>query len=74
VSPRSEEFVEQACDRSVAGRLSPPATGWAKINREKEREEAEFARFPERLEFGQKLCDQAFAFYAPSMAPRDPRP
>jgi hypothetical protein len=31
----------------------------------KEREEAEFARalsFPERLEFGQKLCDQAFDF------------
>jgi hypothetical protein len=39
---------------------------WAKINREDERQEAEFAQslsIPERLEFGQKLCDQAFAFY-----------
>jgi hypothetical protein len=39
---------------------------WAEINREEEREEAEFAltlSIPERLEFGQKLCDQAFDFY-----------
>lgn len=39
---------------------------WARINAEEEREEAEFARalsIPERLEFGQKLCDQAFSFY-----------
>ncbi len=39
---------------------------WAEINREEERQEAEFAAslsIPERLEFGQKLCDQAFDFY-----------
>jgi hypothetical protein len=39
---------------------------WAKINAESDREEAEFAAtltIPERLEFGQKLCDQAFEFY-----------
>jgi hypothetical protein len=39
---------------------------WAKINREEERQAAEFASglsIPERLEFGQKLCDQAFSFY-----------
>ena len=39
---------------------------WAKINEEEERQEAEFAAtltIPERLEFGQKLCDQAFDFY-----------
>lgn len=39
---------------------------WARINAEEERQEAEFARklsIPERLEFGQKLCDQAFSFY-----------
>lgn len=54
---------------------------WAKINREEERQEAEHARalsIPERLEFGQKLCDQAFAFYnavhASDHGPkRDPR-
>ena len=39
---------------------------WAKINEESDREEAEFAAslsMPERLEFGQQLCDQAFGFY-----------
>jgi hypothetical protein len=39
---------------------------WAVINREEEREEAEFAQglsISERLEFGQKLCDHAFDFY-----------
>ncbi len=39
---------------------------WAKINREEERQAADFAAslsIPERLEFGQKLCDQAFDFY-----------
>jgi hypothetical protein len=39
---------------------------WARINAEDEREEAEFAAslsIPERLEFGQRLCDQAFEFY-----------
>jgi hypothetical protein len=39
---------------------------WAEINREDERQEVEFAltlSTPERLEFGQKLCDQAFDFY-----------
>jgi hypothetical protein len=39
---------------------------WAKINSEEERQEAEFAAtlsIPERLEFGQRLCDQAFEFY-----------
>jgi hypothetical protein len=39
---------------------------WARINEEEERQEADFAltlSIPERLEFGQKLCDQAFKFY-----------
>jgi hypothetical protein len=39
---------------------------WAKINEEEERQEAEFAAslsIAERLEFGQRLCDQAFDFY-----------
>jgi len=39
---------------------------WARINEEEERQEAEFAltlSIPERLESGQKLCDQAFEFY-----------
>jgi hypothetical protein len=47
-----------------------PAPGyeaeWAKINEEEERQEAEFAlklSISERLESGQNLCDQAFAFY-----------
>lgn len=37
---------------------------WARINEEEERQEAEFAAtlsIPERLAFGQHLCDQAFA-------------
>lgn len=41
-------------------------TEWATINEEKEWQEAEFARtlsIPERLEFAQKLHDQAFKFY-----------
>ena len=54
---------------------------WARINEEEAREEAEFAAtltIPERLEFGQKLCDQAFDFYnavhAGDRGPRrDPR-
>ena len=54
---------------------------WAKVNEEEAREEAEFAAtlaLPERLEFGQKLCDQAFDFYnavrASGHGPqRDPR-
>jgi len=54
---------------------------WAKINEEEERQEAAFARrlsIPERLEFGQRLCDQAFEFYnavrASGHGPnRDPR-
>lgn len=54
---------------------------WAKINREEEQQEADFARalsVPERLEFGQKLCDQAFSLYnavhASDHGPRrDPR-
>ncbi len=44
---------------------------WAEINREEERQEAEFATslsIPERLEFGQRLCEQAFDFYSPSMS------
>jgi hypothetical protein len=39
---------------------------WASINEEEARQEAEFAAtlsIPERLEFGQRLCDQAFEFY-----------
>jgi len=35
---------------------------WARINEEEVRQEAEFAAgltVPERLEFGQRLCDQA---------------
>jgi hypothetical protein len=54
---------------------------WARINAEEEREEAQFAAslsIPERLEFGQKLCDHAFDFYnavrASGHGPqRDPR-
>jgi hypothetical protein len=54
---------------------------WARINEEEERQEAAFAAslsIPERLEFGQKLCDQAFAFYNAVQASghgpsRDPR-
>ena len=55
-----------------------PAPGyeaeWAALNREEERQEAEFAQtlsVPERLEFGQKLCDQAFAFYNAVHAGKD---
>lgn len=48
-------------------RLAPGyETEWAEVNREEDRQAAEFARslsIPERLEFGQKLCDQAFKFY-----------
>jgi hypothetical protein len=39
---------------------------WARINAEEDQQEAEFARslsIPERLEFGQNLCDKAFDFY-----------
>jgi hypothetical protein len=39
---------------------------WAKINEEEARQEAEFAAslsMTERLEFGQRLCDQAFDFF-----------
>jgi hypothetical protein len=54
---------------------------WAKINSEEERQEAEFAAtltVPERLEFGQRLCDQAFSLLAAVRAAghgpeRDPR-
>lgn len=54
---------------------------WARINREEAEQEAEFARslsLPDRLEFGQRLCDQAFDFYnavrASGHGPdRDPR-
>lgn len=48
--------------------LAPPGNEaeWERINREEEREEVEFARslaIGERLEFGQRLCDQAFDLY-----------
>lgn len=54
---------------------------WSKINREKAEEEAEFAAglsLTERLEFGQRLCDQAFEVFnsvrAAGHGPdRDPR-
>jgi hypothetical protein len=54
---------------------------WAEINREEERQEVEFAltlSIPERLEFGQKLCNHAFEFFnavhASGHGPqRDPR-
>jgi len=39
---------------------------WAAINAEEERQLAEFAMalsIPERLESGQRLCDQAFEIY-----------
>jgi mannose/cellobiose epimerase-like protein (N-acyl-D-glucosamine 2-epimerase family) len=39
---------------------------WAKINEEEARQEAEFAAslsMTERLEFGQRLCDQAFDLF-----------
>lgn len=54
---------------------------WAEINRREERQDAEFARSlttVERIEFGQRLCDQAFEFYNSVKRPghvtrRDPR-
>jgi hypothetical protein len=54
---------------------------WARINAEEDRQEAEFAwtlSIPERLEFGQKLCDHAFEWFnavrASGHGPdRDPR-
>ncbi|HEU5252349.1 MAG TPA: hypothetical protein VFU16_03360 [Solirubrobacterales bacterium] len=49
---------------------------WARINEEEEREEAEFAAslsIPDRLEFGQRLCDQAFDFYNAVHADRGPQ-
>jgi hypothetical protein len=54
---------------------------WAKINEEEARQEAEFAvslSIAERLEFGQRLCDQAFDLFnavrAAGHGPaRDPR-
>jgi hypothetical protein len=54
---------------------------WARINKEKLEEEAAFAAslsLPERLEFGQQLCDQAFSLFNSVRAsghgpPRDPR-
>jgi hypothetical protein len=39
---------------------------WARINEEESRQESEFAAklsIPERLEFGQRLCDHAFSFF-----------
>lgn len=51
---------------------------WARINEEEDRHEAEVAAslsIPERLEFGQRLCDQAFDFYnAVHARDRDPGP
>jgi hypothetical protein len=70
---------------TTPGKGPRPAPGyeaeWAEVNREEERQEAEFAltlSVPERLEVGQKLCDQAFEFYnavhAGDRGPqRDPR-
>jgi mannose/cellobiose epimerase-like protein (N-acyl-D-glucosamine 2-epimerase family) len=54
---------------------------WAKINEEEARQEAEFAAslsMADRLEFGQRLCDQAFDLFnavrAAGHGPiRDPR-
>lgn len=54
---------------------------WAKINAEEERQEAEMAMaltVPQRLESGQRLCDQAFSLIAAVRAAghgpgRDPR-
>lgn len=54
---------------------------WARINKEKLEEEAAFAAslsLPERIEFGQKLCDQAFSLFnsvriSGHGPPRDPR-
>lgn len=54
---------------------------WAKINAEEERQESEFAMaltIPERLEIGQRLCDQAFSLLGAVRAAghgpgRDPR-
>lgn len=39
---------------------------WARINEEEAQQDAEYARslsIPDRLELGQRLCDQAFDFY-----------
>lgn len=54
---------------------------WAKINREEDLQAAQFAvslSIPDRLEYGQRLCDQAFRFFnavrASGHGPeRDPR-
>lgn len=54
---------------------------WAKINDEEARQDAEFAAalsIPERLELGQRLCDQAFELLSTFRAAghgtiRDPR-
>jgi hypothetical protein len=57
----------------MARRTDKPLLGagneaeWALVNAEEERQEAEFAAsltIPERLEFGQRLCDQAFSLLA----------
>jgi hypothetical protein len=67
-----------AMARPIHPSLAPPGNEaeWAKINREEERQEAEFAAslsIPERLEFGQRLCDQAFEFYNAVHAGHGPR-
>jgi hypothetical protein len=57
----------QVATRAEKPFLSPGnQADWALVNAEEERQEAELAAtlsVPERLEFGQKLCDQAFALY-----------
>jgi hypothetical protein len=64
---RTDVPSTQVATRTEKPFLSPGnEAGWALVNAEEERQEAEFAAtlsIPERLEFGQKLCDQAFEFY-----------
>jgi hypothetical protein len=79
---RSDVPSTQMATRTDKPLLAPGNEAeWAKINSEEERQEAEFAAtltVPERLEFGQRLCDQAFSLLAAVRAAghgpeRDPR-
>lgn len=80
-SPADGRTIEDMATRNRPLLAPGNEAEWARINEEEEREEAEFAAslsIPERLEFGQRLCDQAFDFHnavrASGNGPRrDPR-
>jgi hypothetical protein len=85
-SPETCSAGPSAYHPSMASRTKPLlAVGneaeWAEINEEEARQEAESAAslsLPERLEFGQRLCDQAFELVNAMQASghgcgRDPR-